>query len=462
MAEKNKADISPQKRSLKLTPMIGDWTTYKPPQTTVKKIKLGLYGFDRLSEEELKQAHLLHYNFALTFSKALKEKMRTGTEIYSVEAHQNVYSNFIKSSNMLIFQGKIITENYNDEIFISFDLQTIDSLINFALGSQDTSRLSRGLTKAEEIVLDAFLNEYMPSYYTIFKDVLQNPQFLKIGAPNLTPDQSISLQSTFVYFPIDLSINGNIGRITFGYSGAFIKNILKDLNQNKKSSPLPIHKIPPSIFNSVKLPVHATIGNSSLSMSEIYSLEPGDVVSFEQKIEDAIQIVLADGRVILGQPGKKDGKIIVRVVGFEKEKSVKVEPPIYQQEAPILEEPVLKDDEPIKTPVLKTTEEPPLKTAKVKEAPHPIVTKEIVPEEDIVEEEPKESIIESKNQVNFEDDLGLEDDDLFDLEPNKKLTAIKKPNETKNNDLDFDEDYLDLDLDLDEEEKEDGSPLSRG
>ena len=112
MAEKNKADISPQKRSLKLTPMIGDWTTYKPPQTTVKKIKLGLYGFDRLSEEELKQAHLLHYNFALTFSKALKEKMRTGTEIYSVEAHQNVYSNFIKSSNMLIFQGKIITENY--------------------------------------------------------------------------------------------------------------------------------------------------------------------------------------------------------------------------------------------------------------------------------------------------------------------------------------------------------------
>src|SRR3989339_271627 len=141
MSERGKSEISPQKRSLKLSPYIGDWTTYKPQRTLVKRIKLGLYGFDRLSERELNQAHILHYNFAAKLCKSLRAKLKLGPELYAVEAHQNSYSNFLKASISPIFQGKITSTNNNDEIFVSLDLSIADSLINSALGSQDISKL---------------------------------------------------------------------------------------------------------------------------------------------------------------------------------------------------------------------------------------------------------------------------------------------------------------------------------
>ena len=106
MAEKPRSEAAPQKRSLKLAPLLGDWTTYKPPRVFVKKVKSGLYGFDRLSEDELKAAHRLHYNFALRLCRTLKTGLRLGPEIYSVEAMQSTYSAFIKSFNLPVLQGK--------------------------------------------------------------------------------------------------------------------------------------------------------------------------------------------------------------------------------------------------------------------------------------------------------------------------------------------------------------------
>ncbi|MFA4843958.1 MAG: hypothetical protein WC632_03280, partial [Candidatus Margulisiibacteriota bacterium] len=56
-----KPEIASQKKVVKLPPAIGDWTTYRAPKILVKKVKTGLYGFDRLSKEELKHLLRIHY-----------------------------------------------------------------------------------------------------------------------------------------------------------------------------------------------------------------------------------------------------------------------------------------------------------------------------------------------------------------------------------------------------------------
>ncbi|OGC18964.1 hypothetical protein A3J90_07285 [candidate division WOR-1 bacterium RIFOXYC2_FULL_37_10] len=472
MADKSKAEISPQKRSLKLAPMIGDWTTYKPSKSLTKKVKLGLYGFDRLSGEELKQAHLLHYNFAARLIRALKEKLRLGTELYLVEAYQNTYASFLKSSSMPVFQGKVTSSSYNEEVFVSFDMQMTDSLINAALGSDETAKLHRGLTEAEEIVLSRVLADYFPHYYDLFKEAIKDAAFLKVGSPDITIDSSINPQSTFVYFSIDLSINGNMGRIIFGYSGLLLKNILKDLNKNKKAAPLSISRIPSPIFNSIKIPVSVSVGGSILSMAEIHNLELGDVVPLEQKIEDAVLISLSNKCIILGQPGKKEGKTVVRIVGFEKEKSVKVGPPIYEQpeiKKELQEEEIIPEEESLEGSL---EEELPMQETKRITLP-PIITEEELPlpsrkGKENLEEKPEkefeEEELEEEEEAFLSEEEGLEnEEEIFDLD--SKISPVINKGIVPKNDIDLKEglgdeedsddlDDLDMDLGLDSEEEE--------
>src|SRR3989338_4437024 len=99
MAERTltKPEIAAQKRVIKLPPAIGDWTTYRPPKVLVKKIKTGLYGFDRLSKDELNQVLLIHYRFIHGFLKGLKVDLGMGAELSSCQVEQTTYLNFLRT-----------------------------------------------------------------------------------------------------------------------------------------------------------------------------------------------------------------------------------------------------------------------------------------------------------------------------------------------------------------------------
>lgn len=377
MTDRNKSEISPQKRSLKLAPMLGDWTTYKPPQNLIKKVKTGLYGFDRLSEDELKTAHLLHYVAAQKFCELVKSTFKVGSELYLVDAQQNTYSSFFNSFSLPILQCKIISSNFNDEVFLSFDLSLIDTLINASLGSQDISKLNRGLSEAEEIIADEILQDIAPLFLGIFQDTLQSQKLTKVGAPNIVQNQGIPEQSTFVHFTIEVSLNNVIGKIVLGYSGTFIKTLLKQLGQKVKKPNLALSKLHPSIFSIVKSPVSVKLGVTNLNMSEIQGLEVGDVITFEQSIDSAIPISLSHGHSILGQPGIKNGKTAVKVVAIGKDKAVKIEPPAYALQDE--EDPDSGDN----------------------------------PEENVVDEEPIEEDFEN-TQKEGNDELKFEDDEFSD------------------------------------------------
>ena len=63
----------------------------------------------------------------------------------------------------------------------------------------------------------------------------------------------------------------------------------------------------------------------------------GVVVSFDLGIDNAIPISL-DGHIILGQAGKKEGRFAVKVVAVEKEASLKIAPPAFEEPEKELEE----------------------------------------------------------------------------------------------------------------------------
>jgi len=327
MAEKGKTDLSPQKISLKLSPALGDWTTYRPPRQLLKKIKVGLYGFDRLSEEELKEMHLLHYRFGEAYLSALKVNLHLGGELYSVESCQNSYANFIKSFSGPIFQGKIQLPALHEEIFISFDLPLANTLINAALGGHETKFIERGLTEAENLILETAITEYLSSFSNVFQGVLGQIKFEVVGSPDLTPHPSLNPSGTFVYFSLELTLAESQGNIIIGYPALLIKSLYKKFKAQAKPTVLNLKLLPREILSKLTIPAGVILGKTELTAGEIKNLEIGDVVMLDNSIQNALTLLLSDIPLSV-QPGTFEEHTAVRILGGEKEKEIRVQPPV--------------------------------------------------------------------------------------------------------------------------------------
>ena len=261
-----KPEIASQKRVVKLPPAIGDWTAYRPPKILVKKIKSGLYGFDRLSNEELDRVMVIHYRFIQELLKRLKIDLAMGVEFYSFQVEQTTYLNFLRGLSGPIAQAKIQLPNLHDTIQWYCNLNLANSIINHALGSQDMESMSRGLTEAESTVLATAMTEYLPKLTQAFDNVFADPTFIMVGSPDISLDQSVGTTATFVSFSAELSLNDNpTEKIIFGYPGHMLKLLLKSHAEKERVKPLNFSRLPAALLNKISIPVSAILGKTYLS-----------------------------------------------------------------------------------------------------------------------------------------------------------------------------------------------------
>lgn len=333
MAERGKSDLAPQRRSLKLSPSIGDWTTYKVPQQLVKRVKIGLYGFDRLSEEELNAAHLIHYCFAESWIKSLRVGLGIAGELFSVEAMQTPYGNFVKSLTGPILQGKITSPDHPEEIFLAVDSSLAEALVTAALGGEAGGGRHQ-ITEADQLVFETAFSENLNLLNTAFSNIFKTLKYETVSFPDPAPLLSVNPQTTFVISVLELTLGDAHGKILFGYTGPFLKGLLKKVKDTARPKPLPLNKLGPQILSNILVPVKALLGTAELRAGEIRGLESGDVVTVSNSIFNAISIFLGGKKVVQGQPGEHNGKLVLRVVGVEKEKEIKVEPPPVQAPTP--------------------------------------------------------------------------------------------------------------------------------
>ncbi|MDD4179832.1 MAG: FliM/FliN family flagellar motor switch protein [Candidatus Margulisbacteria bacterium] len=329
-----KPEIGSQKRVIKLPPAIGDWTNYRPAKILVKKVKSGLYGFDRLSKEEQNDALLIHYRFIQSLLGRFKIDLGLGVEFVSCQVEQTTYLNFLRTISGPSVQGKINIPSMHEGVQFFLDLNIANSIINHALGSHDLELLDRSLTEAETTVITEAINEYLPLYALAFENSFIGPALTLTGSTEVTLDPAINTSSTFVSFSAEVAVNDNpVGKITFGYLAGPLKNLLHNYRAKKQAKPLNFGRLSPAILNRVKVPVTAILGKTPLFTSDLHHLEIGDVVALETPISSAINLSMGDFLKLLCQPGAQNKKRAVRVAGFGSDE-IELTPPLATPETP--------------------------------------------------------------------------------------------------------------------------------
>jgi flagellar motor switch protein FliM len=333
MAEKalTKPEIAAQKIVIKLPPALGDWTTYRPAKSLVKKVKTGLYGFDRLSKKELNQTLLIHYRFIQDLFRSFKIDLAMGVELISCQVEQTTYLNFLRSLAGPVAQGKIMVPETHESIQVFFDLNLAHSLINHALGSHDLELLNRGFTEAETSVFSTTLNEYLQVLLKAFSGALTKADYQFLSAPDITFDPSINTSSSFVSFSCEVMINENPpGKITLGYVASSLKKIILRYFEMEKKKNLDFSRLPPSLLNQILISFTTFLGETTLLTSELKSLEVGDVVSVDSLINLPLRATIGNFLNLQVQPGIKNKKKAVRITSLKEEK-IEVAPPLAEE-----------------------------------------------------------------------------------------------------------------------------------
>jgi flagellar motor switch protein FliM len=346
MAERqlSKPEIASQRRTIKLPPAIGDWTTYRSPKVLVKKVKSGLYGFDRLSKEELNEVLLIHYRFVQDLLRRFKIDLNLGVEFLSCQIEQTTYLNFLRALSGPLAQSKLTLPNLHENIQLLFDLGLANSIINHALGGSDLEPLNRALTEAESSAFMIAVAEYLPYLSAAYNNIFPAPGFAFVGSPDITLDSSINPNSTFVFFSAEAALNGAPGRLLFGYPGSSLKILLKDYEAKSRSKPVNFGRLSAGSLNKIVTSLSATLGRTSLRTSELNQLEEGDVVSLDTSINSAVNLLIGGRLNLKVQPGIMAGKKrAVRLIGFNNDEDVAVLPPAILAE--IDAKPALAEEE---------------------------------------------------------------------------------------------------------------------
>ena len=388
--ERTKPEIATQKRTLKLAPAIGDWTTYKPPRVIVKKVKSGLYGFDRLSKEELNIALMIHYNFLEKLFKKLEIDFKIAVEFFAIQAEQTTYLNSLRTLTNPLVQGEISIPDQHSSVSLIIDLALANTIINSALGSKDLEPINRALTEAENKVLDTSIDEYLKLYAESFGHIFTEPKYNITNSPDISANTSINSSSTYIVFSAEVSFGENPpAKIILGYSGNGLKTLLTTYSKKERSRNIALSKINNRLLSKVTIPGTVKLGQTTLTTSEISQIEPGDVITLEQGIKSSVQLDIGNKVKIACQPVTQNNKLAVKISAVEHDEEIEIPSPIIEEE----EE---------KLPVPEETTIEPTKETEEKQAD------DNDPEEDILSEE-------KDKEDDFADD-DFDDEDFGDLE----------------------------------------------
>lgn len=336
MAERQagKPEIATQKKSIKLAPAIGDWTTYKPLKVLVKKVKSGLYGFDRLSQLEIDAFLNINYHFTEKLLQKFKVDLQLAIELFSVQAEQTTYLNFLRTLSGQIVQVKLAVPGHHETISLILELTLANSIINHALGSRDLEPLNRGLTEAENDVLATALTEYLPLFTEAYDNCFETPEVSIVGSPDVTIDQSLNPSATFVCFTAEIALGDNPpGRLIIGYHGTMLKSLISAYLHKSSVRPLNFSRLSQYLLNKLAIPVVSALGGTTLTAQEIEELETGDVVTLGTDLKAAVPLNIGKEIVLLCQPGVRNKKLAVRVAGLDAEE-LDIEPPPLEVKAP--------------------------------------------------------------------------------------------------------------------------------
>lgn len=290
----------------------------EPGEKRIKK-----YDFrrpDKFAKDQLRTLQIIHENFSRLLNNFLSGYLRTLVNIDVLSVEQLTYYEFSNSISDPAVLGLIDFSPLDGQIMIDVGTDIAFSMIERVLGG--TGKLlneHRNFTEIELTLLKRILIKINKLLTESWENILHlNPKLEKIET-NAQFAQIVSPNETIALVTLSVSIGDVEGLLNI-----CIPHYVLEPIADKLSTKLWYQSTTKEITEEEKtaikfgvakthVDVKAIVGSSRITVSELLSLQRGDVIKLNSKLEDPLKIIVGNVNKFSAVPGTKKKNVAFKV-----------------------------------------------------------------------------------------------------------------------------------------------------
>ncbi|MEC1179345.1 flagellar motor switch protein FliM [Metasolibacillus meyeri] len=287
-----------------------------------KKVKV--YDFKRalrFSKDQIRSLTRIHENFARLLTTSFSAQLRTYVQITVVSVDQIPFEEFIRSIPNMTLINVFEVPPLDGNILMEINPNIAYSMLDRLMGGAGSSHSNvDNLTEIETKIMTNLFERSFDNLREAWESIVEidpmlvelevNPQFLQMISPN----------ETVVVISLNTVIGETTGMINICLPHVVLEPIVPNLSvrywmqaNTKQNSPAQTDFIQTRIKQSA-LPVIAELGNTAISVEDFLTMQLGDVIPLEQKIDEPLLLKVGDIPKFTIQPGKLGKKMAAQII----------------------------------------------------------------------------------------------------------------------------------------------------
>ena len=269
------------------------------------------YDFRRpklISKEQMRTLQMLHDTFAKNFSNSLSLYLRTIVNVNLALVEQFTYGEFIMSlpnpTNLCIFSMRPLDGMAVMEINPALVFVIVDRLTG---GSGSIPKEIREFTEIEQAIMLTVINMVLEKLQETWKHVTQINCQLEMRETNPQFAQVASMTENVLLITFNAEIGENTGMISICIPFAVLGPVLSQLSAQQWISAQGRGTGTSSIFErqlkATQLSIKAILGQTDITIGELISMKPGDVIVLDQTVRQDCALWVEDAPKFKCKPG---------------------------------------------------------------------------------------------------------------------------------------------------------------
>jgi flagellar motor switch protein FliM len=276
---------------------------------------------DKFSKDQIRTLQMIHETFARMVTTSLSAQLRAAVSVHVSSVDQLSYEEFNRSipspTTLAIVNMDPLRGSAVYEIDPNVSFAVIDRL--FGGKGEQIKNISRELTDIERSVMESVIVRMLGNLREAWSTVIDlrprlgnietNPQFAQIVPPNdmvvlVSLETKIADVEGMMNFCIPyITIEPIVNKLSAQYWYSSIQKAQTDENREVIQQRL----------EQVQLPIRCEVGEIDISIGDVISLKPGDIVRLNTPIKGEFIIKIGDRKKFKSLPGKVGNRIAVQI-----------------------------------------------------------------------------------------------------------------------------------------------------
>jgi flagellar motor switch protein FliM len=290
-----------------------------------------MHAFDfrspsKMARDHVRRLELTHETFQRAMGAQLSTLLRTMARVELLAIDQVTYDEYVRSMPNPTVVGLISLEPLPGVALLEMSTSTALTLVDRLLGGIGKPGFMRRPTELESRLIQDVLREAQGALRETFEPLLDvdarmegiefNPNFVQATNPS----------EMVVVMSYSLSILEGArseGLITLCYPFSLLMPAwelapVTDERQLALEAGAPVNSLT-GVLPEVALPVSIRLRETAVSASDIAGLQPGDVLRFDHKVDEAVLGVVAGLEMVEGRIGRKGKNMALQVTNWRSE-----------------------------------------------------------------------------------------------------------------------------------------------